>query len=163
MPQLDPTTFAPQLIWLAITFVALYALMAWVALPKVGKVIDERRARIETDLKEAQRLRTESEAIHAAYERSLSEARAEAQAAIRQTMDRVNAEAAERQREAAARLASETAAAETRIAAARTAALANVRTIAVEVARAAAGHLTGTVPDEARVGVAVDAVMKERA
>ena len=163
MPQLDPATFAPQLVWLAITFVVLYLLMAYVALPRVAKVVDERHARIRNDLGEAQRLRTEAEAVRAHYERSLAEARAEAQATLRQITDKVNAEAAERQREAGARLAAETSAAEARIAAARDAALANVRSIAVAVAGAAAAKLTGARPDEAGVGAAVDAVLKERA
>jgi F-type H+-transporting ATPase subunit b len=163
MPQLDPTVFVPQLVWLAISFLLLYALMTWVALPKVGRVIEQRRARIETDLSEAHRLRAEAEAVFAAYERSLVEARTEAQAVIRQTMDRLGAEAAERQRVAAARLAESTSAAEARIAVARSAALANVRDVAVEVATAAAVKLIGGSIDGALAGAAVDAAMKERA
>jgi glycerol-3-phosphate acyltransferase PlsX len=46
MPQLNPKTMATQLFWLAVTFIALYVLMAKVALPKVGAVIDARAERI---------------------------------------------------------------------------------------------------------------------
>ena len=163
MPQLDPTVFVPQLVWLAITFILLYVLMAWVALPRIGKAIDQRRDQIATDLREAQRMRTESEAVRAAYERALVEARAESQAMLRETLERLTADANERQREAAAKLTRDTEAAETRIAAARAAALGNVRSIAIEIAGAAARRLIGGETDESKVGTAVDAALRERA
>jgi F-type H+-transporting ATPase subunit b len=57
MPQLDLATFPPQLIWLAITFVALYLVMRAVGLPRVGAVIAARRARIDGDLEKAAQMR----------------------------------------------------------------------------------------------------------
>jgi len=122
MPQLDVATFPPQLIWLAITFAALYVLMAWVGLPRVGNVIAQRRARIEGDIAKAAQLKSEAEAVIAAYERALAGARANAQATLRETTERLNAAAAERLRKLAATLAEETAAAERRIAVAKEAA-----------------------------------------
>lgn len=163
MPQLDPQFFAPQLIWLVITFTLLYLLMAKVALPRVGKVLEDRRGRIEGDLDSARRMKAEAETVIAAYERSLAEARAEAQAQLRAITDKLAAEAAERQRQVSAHLVEEVANAERRIAAARASALANLRGVAIEVARDAAVKLIGVEPDEARAGAAVDAVLKERA
>jgi F-type H+-transporting ATPase subunit b len=87
----------------------------------------------------------------------------DAQAPVKETTDRIAAESAERQRQAAAALAEKTEAAEKRIAEAKNRALAGVRDIAIEVAQAMAQRLTGGTPDAARTAAAVDAVMRERA
>jgi F-type H+-transporting ATPase subunit b len=163
MPQLDFSTYASQLIWLAIVFVIFYLLMAGVGLPSVGRVLAARRGRIEGDLEKATQMKAEAEAVIAAYERALAEARVEAQGTIRETVEKLAAAAAERQREVVEKLATETAAAERRIFDAKTAALANLRDVAIDVARAAGAKLTGTEIDTARAGAAVDAVLRERA
>jgi len=163
MPQLDFATFPAQLVWLLISFVILYVVLSKVGLPQVDRALAARRDRIEGDLEKAQQMKAETEAVIAAYEKALSEARASAQQTLKETTDRLNAEAAERQRAATLKLDKETEAAEARIADAKTAALANLRTVAVEVAQSAAQKLTGSSVDEARVGAAVDAVLKERA
>ena len=98
MPQLDLATFPPQLIWLAITFIALYLVMRAVGLPRVGEVIAARRARIDGDLEKAQQLKNETEAVITAYEKALAEARAQAQITLRETTEQLNALSAERQR-----------------------------------------------------------------
>ena len=162
MPQLDIATYLPQLFWLAVTFIALYLLMTWIGLPRIGGVIAQRRSRIEGDLEKAAQMRTEAEAVIAAYERALAEARAEAQQTLKETTERLNAQAAERLNQAAEALNAETAAAERRIGEARAQALGNIRSVSVEVARAAAAKLAGIESDQASTAAAVDAVLKER-
>ena len=68
LPQLNPADFAPQLIWLAITFAVLYFILARVALPRIGEVIEERRDRVQRDLDSAERFKKETDAALAAYE-----------------------------------------------------------------------------------------------
>src|SRR3546814_20450305 len=80
MPQLETAAFLPQLVWLAITFVVLYLLMAKVALPRVAGVLDERKKRLDHDLEEAARLKRETEKAIAEYEQALASARNNAQA-----------------------------------------------------------------------------------
>jgi F-type H+-transporting ATPase subunit b len=163
MPQLDFTTFAPQLFWLLVTFAVLYGLMRWVAVPRVGRVIDARREKLDGDLNRASRLKEEAESVLAEYQKTLAQARTDAQATLRETADKLAAEAAERQRVLAESLTQQIEAAEKRIAAMKDEALAEVRGIAVEVGGAVVEKLTGISADPARLAAAVETAVGERA
>ncbi len=163
MPQLDPTSFPPQLIWLAITFIVLYVLMAKVALPRVGEVLEERKNRIDDDLGRAAKAKAEADAATEAYEAGLAEARATAQKTIRDATEAASRESAERQRAAAERFTAQIAEAEAAVAAARESALGDLRGMAAEAAGLVTARLTGGTPDQAAIDGAVDAAMKERA
>lgn len=162
MPQLDPSTFPPQLVWLAITFIALYLLMSRVALPRIGAVLDERRERITEDLEKASQLRQEAESILAEYEQGLAAARAEAQAIGRTVADEISAITAAAQEELGRELAEKTREAEARIAVAKQAALENVRAISVEVAQAATARLIGEEFSAADIEPAVEFAIGRR-
>src|SRR5512143_4211382 len=84
-PPFQSQTFASQLVWLAIAFVLLYVLMAKLALPKVGRVIENRQKRIEGDVAEAGRLKQQSDEAVAAYEKALADARGRAQTIANET------------------------------------------------------------------------------
>jgi F-type H+-transporting ATPase subunit b len=162
MPQFDPAFFAPQLFWLAVTFIVLYVLMAKVALPKIGAVLDERQRKIDDNLDKAALLKAEAEAAVAAYEKALAESRAHAQSVVKAVADKMAAEADERGHALAARLAAQIKDGEARIAAARETALAGVRGVAADVAAATVARLVGATPDAARCESAVNAVFEER-
>ncbi len=162
MPQLDVHTFVPQLVWLAITFVLLYLLMSGVGLPRVRSILDARKGRIDGDLAKAAQMKSEAEAVIAAYDKALAEARMQAQITLRETVEKLNAESAERQRKVAEELAQETNAAERRIDAAKRAALSGLRDVAIDVTRTAARKLTGSDLDASRAAAAVDEAMRGR-
>jgi len=61
MPQFDPTFFSTQLFWLAVSFVALYAIVSTLALPKIGSVLEERQRKIDDNLDKAAQLKAEAE------------------------------------------------------------------------------------------------------
>ena len=162
MPQLDFATYPQQLVWLAITFIVLYLLMSKLGLPRVSGVIEARRKRIDDDLARAEDIKNQAEAAMAAYQRALAEARAQAQAAIRERTEQFAAVAAERQRQLAEALAKHTYEAEQQIVTAKDNAFAEIRNVAVDVARSITEKLTGAATDEGKLGPAVDRILAER-
>ena len=162
LPQLDFATFPPQLIWLAITFVVLYVMMARVALPRISQVLEERQNKIEGNLKKAETLKKEAEAAAGAYEKALDEARAEAHGIMLETHNRIAEEAARKQAELNEELETDIKAAEARILEARDTAMAGLSEIAAEVALCAAEKVSGETLSEADVTKVINAVMEER-
>jgi F-type H+-transporting ATPase subunit b len=158
-PPFQKDTFASQLLWLAIFFVALYLIASKLALPRVGSIIADRRQRISGDLDEAARLKDAADAAIASYEKALADARARAHAMAAETRDKINAEAEARRQAVEASLHAKLTAAEQTIAATRTAAMANVQSIAQEAAVAIVARLTGAAPSEAAATAAVKAAL----
>jgi F-type H+-transporting ATPase subunit b len=155
MPQLNAADWAPQLIWLAITFISLYFIMAKVALPRFGAVIEQRRDRIAHDLDNAARLKDQTEQAIAAYEAALAEARAKAGGITQETRNKLSAET-ERQRAALEeKLAVKTDEAEKKIGEAKDAAMAQVKDVAAEAAEAIVEKLVGSSVSKAKVTAAV--------
>lgn len=159
-PPFQKDTFASQLFWLAITFALLYVVMSKLALPRVGSIIEARRARIDGDLASANELKTSADAAMASYEKSLAEARNRAQGIGNETRDRLNAEAEKNRKVLDEQLNIKLAEAEKTIAANRTSAMTNVRSIATDAASAIVARLIGMAPAETAVASAVDSILK---
>jgi F-type H+-transporting ATPase subunit b len=159
-PPFDAHSFPSQLLWLALTFIALYLLMARVALPRIGSILEHRRARIADDLAQAQRLKGESDAAIAAHEKALNEARSRAQTLASETRAKAAAEAEARRKEVDGKLAHHIAEAEKAISATREAAMANVRGIAGEAASAIVERLIGAAPPGPELDAALDAALR---
>src|SRR6185436_15910081 len=92
-PPFNKETFASQLVWLVVFFVALYVIIKRWAIPQIGGIIEARTGKIDGDRAEAKRLRDQSDAALAAYEKSLADARGRAQALAGETRDKLAAEA----------------------------------------------------------------------
>ena len=159
-PPFAKDTFASQIVWLVITFVALYLLISRIAVPRIGGIFEEREKRIQGDFAEAQRAKDESEAALTAYEKALADARNRAQAIGAEIRDKLNAEAEERRKALEAKLNAQLAEAEKQIATTKSAAMANVRGIAVDAASAIVERLTGASPPAPAVAAAVDETLK---
>ncbi|MDJ0512205.1 MAG: ATP F0F1 synthase subunit B [Methyloceanibacter sp.] len=160
MPQLNPLDWAPQIIWLLITFGVLYLLMVWVAIPRIGTVIDKRAAKIAGDLEAAEKNKRATEEAIAAYEQALTEAKQKAHAIVDEGRAKLKAETDAERAKLDKQLSEKAAEAAARIEKARDSAMKDVTAVATEAAADIVKQLIGVTPSKADVEKAVTAARK---
>ena len=157
-PPFDPTLFPSQLFWFALTFGALYFIMAFVALPKVGVVLEHRALKLRTDRENAAAKTAAAEDAKAAMEKAIAKARADARALIEDMRASTLAELGAEQAQAEARLAERADEAAAKINAARAKAIAEVdaiaKTLALDMVEKLAPASTEPTPPRAPVRMA---------
>ena len=142
-PPMDAHTFPSQIFWLVIFFGLLYLLMSKVALPKMAAVLDKRHKAIEGDLAKASALKHETEAAIQHYEKSLADARANAQGIATETRSKIADEIEAERSALETTLSSKLAEADSRISATKAKAMQDVHEVAAETAAEIVSELTG--------------------
>jgi F-type H+-transporting ATPase subunit b len=151
--------FADPEFWVLIAAV-IFVVMVWKPAKRslVGS-LDDRAARIRTELDEAQRLRQEAEQLLASYQRKQREAAAEAEAIVAHAQQEAERIAAQSARDLETALARRQSLAEERIAQAESKAVAEIRAVAVDVAIAAARDVIVAEMDERRGDALLDSAI----
>jgi len=155
-PPFQSDTFPGQLLWLAISFGALYYFMAKKALPAVGATIAQRKDRIAKDIDDATAMQQRADAAAVAHQKALADARAHAQSVAQAARDQLAAEADAKHKALDAELAAKFAEAERQIEATRQQAMANVGVIAREATAAIVERLIGRPAKPEAIAAAVD-------
>ena len=143
LPQLKVETWPSQLFWLAVIFTVGYIFMSRVVTPRIGSVLEERRARLDDDLTRAREASAEAATTRAEYEASLEEARSQAAEFARNASAKVQANADAAEARAAKRMAAKVGKAEDKLAEDRAEAESNLAAVAAEAAMAAAAQIAG--------------------
>jgi F-type H+-transporting ATPase subunit b len=155
LPQLDFDTWPSQILWLLITFGALYFLMRNFALPRLEATIADRDSTISRDLDRAAEFNNRAEKTETAYEAKLAQARAEARGII----DEAKAETAAQMKAALAkadeRIAAQLASSEAKLQQIRSEAIAHAETVGIEAAEALAQRFSPAGVDAAVLREAV--------
>ena len=162
MPQLELEYFAPQIIWLIISFTALWVLMAKVALPRIGLILEERQKRISDNLAMAENLKLDADAEIEAYETAISEGKEQARIIISEAIKSSASEAEKQTQELNVSISKMLQEAEDRIESAKSKALENIESSAVEITSDIIGHLTDKEFEETEVKVAVETAINEK-
>jgi F-type H+-transporting ATPase subunit b len=157
-PPFNAQTFPSQLLWFVLAFGALYLLMSRIALPRVGAILENRQSRISGDLDSAAAMQKQADDAGKAYEKTLAEAKASAQALGQEATAKAAAEADVKRKLVETDLNAKLAAAETQIAATKAQAMANVDGIARDTAAAIVQQLTGKAASADVIAQAVAAV-----
>ncbi len=159
MPQLDLANFSPQIIWLVITFSILWFLMAKIALPRIGLVLEERQKRITDNLKLAEDLQKEARAEFDSYQAAILEARDRAREIISDTTQEVSKNIAGQKEELDQSISESIRIADSRIESATVKAMADIQNNAAQVASAATECLTGKTLPEEIINTSINTVM----
>ena len=159
MPQLEPieSLFSSQIFWLVIMFAILYRIVTKLILPKMTATLELRQRTVAGNLERAETAKAEAEAVLAAYEQSLADARSQAHETLRAAQDAVAQEIAQREKEQADKIAEQIEAAEKRIAAATEAASEAVADAVAEVTAELVEQVSGKKPTAKQVTDAVKA------
>jgi F-type H+-transporting ATPase subunit b len=157
MPQLDFTSFAPQLVWLAIAFLALYLVMSRLAVPAISDTLAKRQARIQGDLDAAEKANEETRSLVAAYEKRLADSREEARKLMRERGEADSAVATARFNELHDRLAQQIGEAEKRIAAQRDEVMQGLEQMARDIGQDVYAKLAGQPADQGALAAKVAA------
>ena len=159
MPQLDISGFPSQIFWLVITFVFLWWLMAKVALPKVGLVLEERQKKINDSLDMADDLRKEAASELESYEIAISKAHEEARRIISEANQEGVQDSANQLAEMRVSLTNQIAQAETEIESLKEQALGDIGQSAREVAISALDNLVRIKIPAKKIDLAIDDAM----
>ena len=143
-----------QVVWQVVIFFSLFLLLSFVALPRLGAVIENRRQRIESDLEAARTAMQSAEAAIAAQREATQTARAEAQTAVNAAMQAAQQEMDAKAEALNAALARQISEAESRIDQGRKSALGAVGQVAGETVEALLSKL-GASTDAGKVQAAV--------
>lgn len=154
-PPFASVNFWPLIVWLVISFGLLYFLMSKIALPHVESILRDRRSKISHDLHEATAKRKAAEEASAAYQKTLADARSNAQALAQATHARLAAESEAKRKSLEAELSAKIAESEKQIEAVQAKAMANVEQIAKDTAAAIVTHLTGKPADAKKIAAAL--------
>ena len=163
LPQLDISTWPSQLFWLVVLFAAGYIIMAKLVTPRIGAVLEERRAKLDDDLGKARAASEDAAQTRAEYEADLDAARS----AAAETAKTAAAEAAKKAEASdakiAKKLADKVAKAEAKLATARSDALANLNDVAAEAAMVAVAQLADIKTTAAQAGKTADKLAAQMA
>ncbi|WP_305095759.1 F0F1 ATP synthase subunit B family protein [Croceibacterium aestuarii] len=157
MPQLAQLAlvYQSQWFWLLLVLGVIYFFVGRGIVPKVEETVDQRDARIQADLAEAERLREEADRAEEAWRATINEAHAEAQAVTARAKEDAGKDAAKRVAAADKRLAKKLDEAAGDLDEARRAALTEIEAMAAEATREIVAKLTGSKVDETTARSAV--------
>lgn len=158
LPQFDVSTFAKQIFWLTIVFVALYLVNSKKILPTISSVIENRRERIASDLRAAEDLKNQVAKVRGEYEAAVAAAQSQAQQVIvdlqvemKKQTEYQDGEFKERAERAVDDL-------EARLDVARTRITAELGTIAADITRDITKAISGVAIDEKTAQRTIDTI-----
>jgi F-type H+-transporting ATPase subunit b len=155
LPQLDFATYTPQIFWMVMVFSLLYIVFSKKILPDISGVIENRKNHIQSNLDSAEKITSEADTVHDAYNEGLKKAQTAAGEAIQKAELKMKSSATTAMDEFRERSNKEVQETEDRIVTAKIKAMGDMNAIAAEAASVAVEKIIGTT-DENKVKAIVE-------
>ena len=155
MPQLDPTYWASQAVWLILIFTGLYLAISNLFIPKIRDNIDSRENKIKDDLDEAQKLKNLAEQKLKEYEQSIENAKKEVQKIILKNKNELNSQIKSKRKQFEKEIENEIKAVETEIENLKKDSLKSISVIYEEMASKVIEQIAGEQMNQSSVKAAI--------
>lgn len=143
LPQLDPSSFETQLIWLFLVFTFLYFFFSKKSLPEIRTVVENRHERIQNDLDTAERLKSDADTVRTAYEQGIVKAKSQSSEIFGKTEEEIRQKAEASLKNFSEKAAKKVQQCEAEIADTRNQAMKDMDAIAADLGKSAAEKILG--------------------
>ena len=143
MPQLNPEFWISQIVWLVITFGALYVILSKVILPKISNNLESRRSQILENIEIAEKQREESEEKLKEFDKIILNSKLEAKNLFNEARQKVLNEIDKKRSEMEKNLEEEISSAEKEIQSLNNNSTENIKKIATETSLSLIQQLIG--------------------
>ena len=142
MPQLDFSTFLPQIFWLFISLSFLYIVLSRYALPRVSDVIEERKDIIAQDIDSAKKYSSETDIAIEELNMKLSEAKINSQSLMNNSLQEIKESNEEKKAILLKEINDDIVAAETKIQEKKEESLSEISSVSEDIAIEMLGNLS---------------------
>ena len=143
MPQLNPEFWISQIVWLVITFGALYVILSKIILPKISNNLESRRSQILENIEIAEKQREESEEKLKEFDKIILNSKLEAKNLFNEARQKVLNEIDKKRSEMEKNLEEEISSAEKEIQSLNNNSTENIKKIATETSLSLIQQLIG--------------------
>ena len=156
MPQLNPEFWISQIVWLVITFGALYVILSKVILPKISNNLENRRSQILENIEIAEKQREESEEKLKEFDKIILNSKLEAKNLFNEARQKVLNEIDKKRSEMEKNLEEEISSAEKEIQSLNNNSTENIKKIATETSLSLIQQLIGEEINKERISSVVN-------
>ena len=161
MPQLNPEFWVSQIVWLVITFGALYIVLSKVILPKISDNLEIRRSQILENVEIAEKQREESEQKVKEFEKIILNSKIEAKNIFNEARQKVLSDIDKKRNELENSLEQEIVSAEEEIKSLNTSSIENIKQIATETSSNLIKQLIGEEISRDNISSIVNEIAKK--
>ena len=148
MPQLNPEFWISQIVWLILTFGALYIVLSKVILPKISDNLESRRSQILENIEIAEKQREESEEKVKEFEKIILNSKLEAKNLFNEARQKVLEDVDKKRSELEKSIEAEIVSAEKEIQSLNSNSLENIKKIATDTSSDLISQLIGQEVDK---------------